>query len=64
MTIDSVLILFKKTDLNTILACLGLRYIGGWGVINYLSSNREAAIILMQTFCKFGIPLPKKLRAP
>ena len=28
MTTDSVFILFKKTDFNTILACLGVRCIG------------------------------------
>ena len=29
MTTDSVLILFKKTDFNTTLACLGVSVIGG-----------------------------------
>ena len=37
MTTDSVFILFKKTDFNTILACLGVRCIGdGGGVITFL----------------------------
>ena len=31
MTTDSMFILFKETDFNTILACLGERCIGGEG---------------------------------
>ena len=31
MTTNSVFILFKKTDFNTISACLGVRFIGDGG---------------------------------
>ena len=37
MTTESVFILFKKTDFNTILACLeGKVYRWWWGVIKFL----------------------------
>ena len=36
MTTDSMFILFKKTDFNTILACLGGKYIGDGGFIKFL----------------------------
>ena len=40
MTTDIVFILFKKTDFNTILACLEVMSIGdGGGVIKYLLSK-------------------------
>ena len=37
MAIDSVFILFIKTDFNTILACCGVRCIGGRRVVNFSS---------------------------
>ena len=36
MTTDSVFILFKKTDFNTILACLGGKVYRWWGIIKLL----------------------------
>ena len=36
MTTDNVFILFKKTDFNTILACLGVMWIGDEGIIQFL----------------------------
>ena len=40
MTTDSVFILFKKTDFNTILACLGgTRCIGDGGVLISLTAG-------------------------
>ena len=36
MTTDSVFILFKKTDFNTILACLEGKVYLWWGVIKFL----------------------------
>ena len=35
MTIYSVFILFKKTDFNTILACLGGKVYRWWGFIKF-----------------------------
>ena len=63
MTTDSVFILFKKTDFNTILACLGVRCVGGGGH-NIFLPKWGVAILLMPTFCEFGTPLQKKLIAP
>ena len=40
MTTDSVLILFKKTDFNTILACLGSKvYRSGCKIIDGIGGN-------------------------
>ena len=64
MTTDSVFIFFKKTDFNTILACLGVMCIGGGGHKNFVAEIAGVAILLMPTFCKFGTPLPKKMKAP
>ena len=36
MTTDSMFILFKETDFNTILACLGGKVYRWWGVIKFL----------------------------
>ena len=36
MTTDSMFILFKKTDFNTILACLGGKVYRWWRVIKFL----------------------------
>ena len=36
MTTDNVFILFKKTDFNTILACLGGKVYRWWEVIKFL----------------------------
>ena len=39
MTMDSVFILFKKTDFNTVLACLGGKVYRWWGVIIFFYHN-------------------------
>ena len=65
MTTDSASILFKKTDFNTILACLGgnvYRWSGGHEI--FVPEIGGIAILLMSTICKFVTPLPKKMIAP
>ena len=65
MTTDSVFILFKKTDFNTILACLGGKvYIGEGGHKIFVAKIGRVTVLSMLTFCKFGTPLPKKMPAP
>ena len=64
MTTDSV-VLFKKTDFNTILACLGGKvypWLGGHKI--FVAEIGGVAVLLMLTFCKFGTPLPNKTPAP
>ena len=62
MTTDSVFILFKKTDFNTILACLGLSVMGGHKI--FVAEIVGVTVLLTPTFCKFGTPLPKKMPTP
>ena len=62
--VTEVFILFKKTDFNTILACLGGKVYRWWGVTKSLLLKWGAAILLMPTICKFGTPLAKKMIAP
>ena len=50
MTTDSVFILFKKTDFNTILACLGVRCIGDQGVIKFVAKIGGVAVLSTPTF--------------
>ena len=66
MTTDSGFILFKKTYFNTILACLGVRCMGGGGRGHKIvvAEIGGIAILLTPTVGKFGTPLPKKLIAP
>ena len=62
MTTDSVLILFKKADFNTILVCFGVRCIGGGdgGHKFFVAEIRGVTILLTPTFCKFGTPFRRK----
>ena len=65
MTTDSVFILFKKTDFNTILACLGVYGVSARGGHTFFVAEiGGVAILLTPTFCKFGTPPPKKMFAP
>ena len=64
MTTDSVFILFKKNDFNTILACLGGKVYLRSGVIKFCPQNRGVEVLSMPTFAKFGTPLLKKMIAP
>ena len=41
MTTDSVFILFKKTDFNTILACLGGKVYRWWEVVANIRGGRN-----------------------
>ena len=56
MITDSVFILFKKTDFNTILACIRVRCISDGGVIKFCCRNGGVAVLSMPTFCKFETP--------
>ena len=53
MTTDSAFILFKKTDFNTILACLG---------VIFYCWNRGVTVLSTPTFCKFGTPFCQPLK--
>ena len=65
MTTDSVFILFKKTDSNTILACLGGKVYRWKGVIIFLLPKcGGVAVLSTPTFWKFRTPLQKKMPAP
>ena len=50
MTTDSVFILFKKTDFNTILACVGVRCIGDGGVIKFLLPKQGGLSLINADF--------------
>ena len=56
MTIDSVFILFKKTDFNTILAYLGLGHISSGESKTFLLLEKGVAIFFIDADCKFGPP--------
>ena len=58
MATDSVFILFKKTDFNTILACLGVRCING-GVHNSFVTEMGGGVTIV-LLCKFGTPSAKE----
>ena len=66
MTTDSRFILAKKTDFNTILACLGGKVYRWWcgGEGGYKIFVAEigggVAILLTPTFCKFWDPPPSE----
>ena len=61
MTIDSVFILFKKTDFNTILACLGSKVYQWWeDHKHFVAEMGGGTILLMPTICKFGTPFQRK----
>ena len=66
MTTDSVFILFKKTDFNTILACLGGKVYWWWrGHKIFVAEIGRSQFYWLLFFCKFGIqPLLKKMIAP
>ena len=61
MTTDSVFILFKKTDFNTILACLGVKvYQWGGSYKIFVVKMGEVAVLSSSTFGKFGTPFWRK----
>ena len=65
MTTESVFILFKKTDFNTILACLGGKVYRWWvGHKIFVAKIGGRSFIDAVFFCKFGTPVPKKMPAP
>ena len=66
MTTDSVFILFKKIEFNTILACLGGKVNRWWGVIKFLLPKYIGGRSFKDTDFSFnlGPPLPKKMPAP
>ena len=64
MTTDNVLILFKKSCFNKILACLsclGVKCIGGVGVIEFLSSKYECNFINSDFLKTWDVFIPKKM---
>ena len=65
MTTDSMFILFKKTDFNTILACLGGKYIGDGGVHKIFVAKIEGvAVYQRQLFVNLGPPFQRKCQSP
>ena len=64
MTIDSVFILFKKTDFNTILACLGGKVYCDGGFIKFFVVEMGGLQFYRRRLQKFGNPLPKKMPVP
>ena len=65
MTTYRMFILFKKTDFNTTLACLGGKVHRSWGghkiFVAEIGGGRN---FIDADFWKFGTPLPKKMIAP
>ena len=58
---QNVFILFRKTDFNTILACIGGKMYPWWGCHKiFVAEKGGVAIILTPTFCKFGTPFWRK----
>ena len=68
MTTDSVFILLKKTDFNTILACVGDKVYQWWwggGVRIFVAEMRGVAVLLTPTVCKLWTPpILKKMISP
>ena len=59
MTIDDVFTLFKKTDFNTIYACLGGKVYQWWGGHKSFAAwngGGGVAVLSIPTFGKFGTP--------
>ena len=56
MTTDNAFILFKKTDFNTILACLGVRCIGDGGATNFCRRNRGGHSFMTLTWKLWDLP--------
>ena len=64
MTTDSVFILFKKTDFNTILACLGGKVCMRWGGHKiFVAEVGGSQFYRRRLFVNLGPP-PKKMPAP
>ena len=61
--LDSVFILFKETDFNTVLACLGGKVYQWWGVINFCCRNRGGRLQFYQCWL-FGTPFRRKCQPP
>ena len=66
MTIDSVFILFRKTDFSTILACLGGKVYWWWGVVNFFFAEiGGVAIFWCRLFVNLGpTPFRRKCHPP
>ena len=62
MTTDSVCILFKKTDFDTISACLRSK-VSGWGCKFYVTKVGGHNFLMLTFFVNLG-PLPTKMPAP
>ena len=56
MTTDSVFILFKKTDFNTILACLGGKVYRWWGVKIFVAEIGGSQFYRRRLFVNLGPP--------
>ena len=64
MTTDSVFILFKKTDFNTILACLGVRCIGDRGHNIFVAKIGGSPFYRHRLFVNLGPPFQRKCQPP
>ena len=64
MTIDSVFILFEKTDFNTILACLGGKVYRDGGFIKFFVVEIGGRSFIDADFLEIWDPLPKKMPVP